>query len=861
MTQNNTEQTNKRLSLSVNVWLLLACALVFALLDLMIYSGSLAAGPLLDEQYFIGRFLQEKSQAANLFNFCTGWHGFTRGDSSGPLAALGHMFFLKNIILLRFCGMFLHWVNSLLIVALVSHSGKNAARLTLSVIAGLIFLVYPLAAETVFYLASPTYSLSTCFFLASFLFFLESRERTSVPLLGLSSLLFIFSVLIDRSSWITSFVFLSYEIIQMILRHKPASADSKPFSQEDDAVDKLLEFESARAQDKADEEKSKDTPASDSPESTESAKHPVFDGLVPVVPFVLIGCIVPLGALPTMGTETLSKDLTVNFQDWFKAAQVLFLPVNWNHHTGTSRYYTFLVALYIFPVLSLLAVLFKHKHLRFNMGWLLVWILVTLVPHLHVYTHSDSFAGCRWFYHCLVPLSLILATAFVSPYILISSWQKNFLVKFLAFAASGIPLLLYLFYVGNISYRDILHYRSGARQTKVFQTSLKNLAERESSNFVLVRNLPDIVSVHPMVSLFNLSIFDGQTALMSAPDVSGGKLKKLLNDDKAKLKTVTTHFEPDYKALVACDMMKTPPEGRLQGALFLEALTPPASYWKTGTYDNQNNEFTFYSNNSFRPTINFQSNIFGISTDFIYVDAQINAPKSQENLTVDMGWITTWCKDLETRDRFMKVKAFVNDEQYHRYYFPTDSTGWSTNGYIKQLTFSFPSSAKVKIKELGCIQVADLKPQLQIKSVENNPVVPGNSDILPKYNTDYCYEYPVRHLNSLPDLGLCRLDDKEIELEFDASNVKGAQKIGLEYTLCEAGKKFQPHEVDTYHQKLTGKKIVNDTKGSIKIGPEELAKPGFYAFRLFAENGSGQTVGVASDTIFCLSQVQKGAKK
>lgn len=848
MSEANSENPKNVLPVSVRVWVLLACAILFAVLNLIVFAGSLSAGPLLDEQCFIGRFAQDKSQVENIFSFVSTWHGFVKGDSAGPVSAFLHLMFLKNVSFLRFCGLFVHWINAILIVLLVSHAGATAARIFLSVAAGLIFLLYPLSAETVFYLAGPSYSLSTAFFLASFLIFLESREKSSAGLLALSSLLFVISLLFDRSSWITSFVFLSYEIVQIIVKHKPQT-DQKGSFEEEDAVDRLLELESSRSKQEQDQE----VEAKPAVKTEDTAKHPVFDGLVPVVPYVIIGCIVPLGALPTMGTDTMSRDLTVNWQDWLKAFQVLILPVNWNHHTGLSRYYTFLVCMYILPLLSLAAVLInkKHKHLRFNLSWLFVWILVTLVPHLHVYTHSEAFAGVRWFYHCLVPLSVILATAFISPYIFVSSLKnQGFMLKGLALAACGVPLTLYLFYIANLSFKDMHYYRSGARQTKIFQASLQNLAGREGSDFVLVRNLPDILSIHPMVSLFNMAVFDGQSALLSAPDVSGGKLKKLLLDDRSKIKTVTTHFEPDYKALVVCDMMKTEPSTPIKGALFLEALTPPASYWKTGTYDYQTNEFTFYSNNEFRPTVNFQSNLFGISTDFVYIDAQISAPKTTSDLTVDMGWITTWCKDLEPRDRFMKVKALVNDDKYHRYYFPTDSTGWTTNGYMKQLTFSFPSSSKVKVKEFGCTQAADLKPQLEIAAKQS-------TDNLP-YSTEYCYLFSSR-----PELGLCMLNEKnsEVHLDFDASNIKNVQKVGLEYTLCRPGKKFQPHRVDTYFDQATGKKIVEGAKGKIMLSTKDLAKPGFYALRLFAQDNSEQPLGFASDTIYCLSEGQKGARK
>ncbi|MDX2105373.1 MAG: hypothetical protein SFY67_03135 [Candidatus Melainabacteria bacterium] len=852
-------QTNAEKSKgSLRLWILLLCTVLFAILDLVIYSGSLAAGPLLDEQYFIGRLAQDSSQAQSLIAFCLTFKGFVHGDTCGPLAGLLHLTLFKSLSTLRFFGLFFHWLNALLVVLIVSHGNETRQKDVFSLVCGLIFLLYPLAAETVFYMGSPGYFIGTACFLISFLCFLEARRKISAALLGVASLYFALAILLDRSIWISSFVFLTYELMQIFFKHQEKMLASSPLNsvsnidQEDDAVDRLLELESQRVEGKVDTELTQPENRAKQ-ENESSAVHPLFDGLLPVLPFVIIGCVIPLGALPSTGNETFSKELTVNWQDWLKAFQVLFLPVNWNHFTGTSRYYTFLSCVYAVPLLSLVPVLLRHKHLRINFGWLLIWILVTLVPHLHAYTHSSTFGGVRWFYHCLAPLSVVLGLAFVSPYLLVREFlpQKRFL-KVLASLASGVLLIVYLFYISGLSFKDVHNYRSGSRQTRVFQDSIKNLAEREKTDYVLVRNVPDIVSIHPTVSLFALSVYDGKTATMKAPDVSGGKLKKLLNYNLEKYKAITCHFEPDYKGIVSCDMMKTSYENSLKGIFFLEALTPPLKYWRTATYDQPSNEFTLFSNNEFRPTVSFQtSTISNVNTDYIYIDARITAPKSSLGQAIDMGYTTSWCNDLEPRDRYMKLKAIMNDDQFHRYYFPTDSTGWLSNGYIKQLTFSFPAAAKVTIKDLGTTRAPDLKPELEIESA-------NNSAQIPEFTDPYCHKY-----SPMNELGLSYLDSKNsaIKLKFDASKIKDAKKVGLEYTLCQPGKHFNPHFVDVYDPLSTGKKMIDATSGSIEFSLQDIEKPGFYALRLFAENSSGQTIGLASDTVYCLSQVQKGAKK
>lgn len=857
ISMSQSETIKQKFRWSLRVWLILVSVILFAILNLIVYGGSMAAGPLLDEQYFIGRLLQDSSQAQSLISFCLGFKGFVYGDTSGPLAGLLHVTLLKSLGTLRFFGLLMHWLNAVLVVAVVSHGSETREKVFLGFICGLIFLLYPLTAETVFYMGGPTYTFSTACFLISFLFFLEARCKLSISLLGVSSLFFALCIMFDRSSWISSFVFLTYELMQMIFNHEKKAVNTQAstnLTEEDDAVDRLLELESARAQGKEEKSNTEVNPALE----TQTA-NPFFDGLLPVLPFVLIGCIVPLGALPNTGTETLSKEVMVNWQDWLKALQVLFLPVNWNHFTGTSRYYTFLCCLYAVPLLSLLGVIARYKHLRMNFGWLLLWILVTLVPHLHAYTHNVTFGGVRWFYHCLVPLSAVLALAFVSPYLLVRELlPKIRFFKVLAFIASGVLLVIYLIYISGLSFKDMHNFRSGARQTKVFQDSIKFLAEREKADYVLVRNVPDIVSVHPTVSLFSLGVYDGKTALMKAPEVSGGKLKKLLNEQLTKFKAITCHFEPDYKGIVSCDMMKTSPENTLRKAYFLEALTPPLKYWRTGTYDDATNEFTLFSNNEFRPSVSFQVNsVSNVNTDFVYLDARITAPKSSEGQAIDMGYTTAWCNDLETRDRYMKVKSIINDGQFHRYYFPTDTTAWLTNGYIKQLTFSFPACSKVTIKDLGTTQSSDLKPLLDMDSVQTLTLTQTKSQIK-EFSDPFC-----RKFEPMPDLGLYYLSENEkaINLTFDASKIKDAKKVGLEYTLCQPGKHFNPHLVDTYDPAATGKKIVDATSGSVEFSVTDLKKPGFYALRLFAENGSGETIGLASDTIYCLAQFQKGAKK
>lgn len=849
------ETVKKKFKWSLRVWLLLVSAILFAILSLVIYSGSMAAGPLLDEQYFIGRLAQDRSQADSLLSYCLTFKGLVHGDTAGPLAGLLHATMCKSLGTMRFFGILIHWINALLVSAIICHGNETREKNVFSFVCGLIFLVYPLATETVFYLGGPGYGLGTLCFLSAFFLFLEARRKLSPVLIGLSSVFFIIALMFDRSIWISSFVFLTYELMQMMFKHQQKlhsanqseTGSKSSFDQEEDAVDKLLELESARAQGKVDAA----VPKRESEEQSDVA-HPLFDGLLPALPYVIIGCIIPLGALPSTGTETFSKEVTVNWQDWLKAFQVLFLPVNWNHFTGTSRYYTFLGCVCALPLLSLIAVVANHKHLRMNFAWLILWILVTLVPHLHAYTHSVAFGGVRWFYHCLAPLSAVLGLAFVSPYILARELlpQKRF-VKVLATLVCGGLLLVYVFYICGLSFKDVHIYRSGSRQIKVFQESLKNLAEREKADYVLIRNLPDIVSIHPTVSLFNLSVFDGKTAQMRAPDVSGGKLKKLLNDNLEKYKAISCHFEPDYKGIVSCDMMKTSFENTFRQAFFLEALTPPLKYWRTGNYDPVSNEFTLFSNNEFRPTVSFQSNcISNVNNDYVYIDARITAPQSSMGQPVDMNYTTTWCNDLETRDRYMKQRAFINDDQFHRYYFPTDTTGWLTNGYIKQLTFSFPAAAKVTIKDLGTTRAPDQKPDLNIEFA-------CDASQIPEYIDPFC-----RKFAPMPELGLCYIDGQNaIKLAFDASKIKGAKKVGLEYTLCPPGKHFNPHQVDGYAPLATGKKIQDSTSGSIEFSIKDIVKPGFYALRLFAENGSGETVGLASDTVYCLAHFQKGAKK
>lgn len=268
-------------------------------------------------------------------------------------------------------------------------------------------------------------------------------------------------------------------------------------------------------------------------------------------------------------------------------------------------------------------------------------------------------------------------------------------------------------------------------------------------------------------------------------------------------------------------------------------VIPPIYLLSSTSFDESSNLIKLFSNTKVGPVLTISANGFDpLGPDFIYLDAKIDTPQtSQEN--IELVWNTTWGKDLERRDRISFAKASTNDKKFNRYYFPVRSTAWSTNGKIQKLSFLFPQSANVLIKEIGQIEAKDRIPTLSLA----NP-----TDVKSKhFFSSGLYSYP--NSNSL---GLQTIfgKDKDLVFDYDATSIVGATKV-----ICEIGslnKFFKNPNGTTLGEDNLKILHVNNLEGKIIVKSKLLSKNGIYSFRIFATDDNEKIVANSSDAVCCL---------
>ncbi|MCA9817401.1 MAG: hypothetical protein KC652_19975 [Cyanobacteria bacterium HKST-UBA01] len=823
--------------------------LVALVLLLIIYARTLGAPPLLDEAWIL-TWLKESSGSKDLLSVTPlQWQGPIYSDtwsyvSSGVLSLFAGLSGYKTTPI-RILNLLIHFINVILVFqvfrkALVPAKllplGDNVHWLALAI--ALMFAVYPLTCEAVFWLGGLAYSLGLAFLLGSFCLYLTAREERSWVKIGLGCSLYLLALFCDSSLWAASFALVSLELARDFLGEKrsenPAISKAKIEAVEDmeDAVEMLLSAEKDGQVEKS--------AASNLPKKEES----VFDTLLPVLPFLALGALVPIGSLPTYGTETLAKELVIQPADWLTAAKVFWFPVNQSINDGYNKLYSWLYIIYGIGLAAVPIAFFFSRAFRQNFAFLFVWLLMATVPHLHQSISNDTMVGARWFYHATLPICGLAVLYFLASAYAANSFEKskNLYVKIpVAIVCFALSLALVIFSFGRSS-KQLKAYLSATNVTQKITSSVFTVCSKANQNFVIVRNIPFYSTVSGITTPFNLILMDSSTQLIKAPKLVGGKIKDRLKE--GKLKDQTMHWEHDLLSIIPIDLGVAGDADKpfMDAAEIVNRLIPPINYWKTAKYDEANNIFELFSNWDAGPVLTVSANGFDpLGPDFVYIDARIDVPKIDQNAEVELSWLTTWGKELERRDRLTQSSAITNDGNFHRYYFPVRSAAWTTNGVIQQLSFGFPKGASVKIREIGAVEAPE-----RIPAFTHTDSGSGEQNSTRSMLAG-CIDYPN---NSEFGLSLITGADKTLKFSYDASSVKDAVKATCEVSKPNCffenpnGYKYSKNKLKVFH--------LESLKGEMSVKVKELKEPGIYSFRVFAVDNNGNQLANASDEIICL---------
>ena len=811
-----------------------------------LYKISMPAPPFLDERYILSWL---KNVNGNVISQSVlSWKGLEIGDTFGILSS-SCLSLLASISKdptssIRTFSFVLHFINSILVYLVMDRTINSGTAFVfvskvkwLSAMVAICFALYPIATEAVFYLGGIAYVLGTFFLLLSFLFYFHGKTTRKWIWIISGALLYLLALLSDSSLWSAGFILVGYELSASFIGTslKNVRIDQAAIERTEDiedAVEKLLDAE--RNPDKSSDD-------SNTKDSAGASEENVFDTLLPALPYLALGAMLPLGSLPKYGTETFSSTMVITPMDWILAFKAFWLPINQSITDGYNPQYSLLYVLYGLALLTLPLAVWRSRKFRQHAVFLIAWLLMALVPHLHHRILNDTMEGARWFYHATIPVSA-LAILLFSSINFATTLDDNKRMRAMRWAASLFTIILVVIFSVFLFLKtrnQLRFYHTASTLADNLKYAVGAVSSRQNIDFMLVRNIPFNATIAKLTSPFDLIMLDGKTQLIMAPHMVGGKLKDLFKAGKLKNHSFWEHHK---KALFPLEfgIFEDELNGPMKADQLDQILVPPASYQPNVSYDREKQLISIFSNQAASPVISMQTPGFDpTGHDFICLKAKIDIPAREADELIEMNWYTTWGKDLERRDRIAESPAITNDGKFHKYYFPIRSTAWGANNRIEKLSFSFPKTASVLIEEIGQVDAAERIPQLTL----DKPVQKLNRA---SYSRGF-YNYPTNK-----DLGLYVVfgEDEVLTFDYDASKMVGAHKVICE--ISQPNKTFEnPNGYSLSKNKL---KILHlaSLKGKMTVKSKDLKDDGIYSFRIFACDQNENPILNASDEICCL---------
>ena len=834
------------------------------LVSFLLFKDAIKAPPLIDEYYILSWLKQCFSGESIIAQNYSGWHGAELGDTFSFVSGsvLGYLSNLSGFTAstIRTFSVIIHILNVVLVYKLIDYAlcpqpaffFRDKIKWT-ALMTAFCFSIYPVIAEPIFWIGGIAYSIGLSLLLLSFLFYFRAKKSKSWKYILAGAFLYLLALFTDTSVWSAGFTLVGLELSKNFIGPK---SDKEIFDENtieqtedlEDAVEKLLELEKEESGKENEAETNKDNINSSNSQKSnktdeEKEEEDVFDTVLPTLPYLALGAIIPLGRLPKTGSETLASDMIIQASDWINAFKAFVFPINESITLNYNTQYSFLYILYGIALVAVPFALLKSRVYRQHLVFLAIWLIMALVPHLHHAITNDTMSGCRWFYHASVPICALIVLYFSSMSFIKADSEKggSFLFKSASTLFSCLTTAVLLFFLFKFTQAQLRSYTGVSEMAQKLRFSVNAVSAKSNIDDVIVRNVPFKAAITNTISPFNLILFDGKTQLIKAPYMVDSSLKEKLKKDS--LKKSTFYFQHNYKSLYPIEygvIGKGEDKPPLNARAIEKRAIPPFKYSSSIKINESSDLVELFSNIDAGPVLTISSNGFDpLGEDFVYVDAKIVTPKVNPDDELTIVWYTTWGEKLELRDRISKARAITNDGKFHRYYFPVRSTAWATNGKIKKISFNFPKFASVEVREIGQLDAPDRIPSLALKDAQTKPELPSFSS--------GCYSFPDNQSDRLYSFFG---DDNVLKFTYDASSQPNAEKVICE--ISRPNKKFENPNGFKHSKNQLKLLHLKQLKGTMKVKVKDLKESGIYSFRVFATDANENPILNASDEIYCL---------
>jgi len=902
-----------KLPLSQHKSFTIGVSIVIAVLCLAAYAISCTSHALLDETYLLE--LMRARASNSIMTFLTAmidWPGPLPEDSWGFLGSsifsvLAHLSG-QSIASLRVVSIVFHALNAFLLFmvgrdALAPSSDRHTETSSyLAAGAAFIFSVYPLAPEAVSWLGGMAYEIGTSFWLLAFLLYMKGKRERDWTTLGLSWISFLLAVLSDNSLWSSGFIIVALELAKSFIGPHKYDETVEVASEDEvfeDAVDRMMEDslrghgyyiandgkpepiktpDQVSSEPTSTEHQSADTTSSisgpnnkvetEQTEPNKSTEPPIedsrtesadelFDTLTPTLPFIVLGVLISIRALPERGNEQLPGDMIAGFSDWGRVLKALFLPIN--ETTVQHASFASMVLLIAYAALAVVSIfaLAKNKQFRQNASFLFAWLIMIVVPHLHTALINSQFTGARLAYSAMVPTTALIALASFAPiYWLIKSEVKNDGApdtahqhdSFHRSPAVFISIFLVVLFIGaglSATISQNRAFKNAAEKIETIFQKSREIARGPNSSLTIIRDMPSDVALGEQISSTQTVMLYTQKPLMRAPQIPGGRLKDAFRD--GKYRDIALRWNADENKLSPIDLEQPLTSDIKFGAQEIKRRTKPGdSVYKTTDVSQEMETLVLSGSSSRQPCLVLDASGFSpLGDDFLYIDCQLETREQESEPQIKLLWLTK----LKTRyddDRRSFSKAIANDKKFHRYFMPIRSTAWSTNGTIDELTLLFPPSSKVLIKEIGTASPEDRLPTLTFRGKSRASETAEEPRKEPVF-AGLTYDYPM-----LPNLGLVSFDRKAevLNLRYDSSNIRESHDCVAE--ISRVNRFFDLPNADDFAAKSLKTVHLDKSAGDIKLADKDFKVDGIYSIRIFAVDKDGKLLANSSDAINCL---------
>lgn len=664
---------------------------VLVLIAFLIYLPTLAAKPLYDEWYLFA-WLKHVLKVGNCFNWAfLSFVGFDPRDGYLPLGVLSLITQLSG----HFLSVAVHAMNSVLVflTALNLNNGSEAnsnlahsniastataankdsiapncqihpGHLTVAALAGLMMAVSPLAPEAVSWAGGFPQELATTMVMGAFM--LRSKLLAAIVLTALAP-------------------FFSVRVVPLLLIAGTASLMRRRGKSRNALIFAAATLISSAI-------------------------------AVTVYNAEASSCALP-PKLAALKVPQLNKEESDLFEGSPAAnAVAMMLPVNKSINNNYNKLfrplYTMLPIIGVLSLAALITPWFRNRFLPtlllFSLGSI-CGAFLSGGTNLAV-IDRQNFYGCRWFYPLLPIWTYLSALALACPFFIVGN-KKIAAINWLDTTVRLTATLILTFVVGTFliprTYTQIASLRSNSKLWTTVQESIQISAAKAAGPYVLVRDLPESLSVAPILSPFDPLLIDGTSKLSRASFVSSGRLIDSLR--KGEERNICLAFDKNLGGLVQCEFeASTAPFGpELKATAIADHLAPPLAFYNGAIkLDAAQENLLLESNSKAGPACRITSDgLSPISHDFLCVEAKIDTPQVNPG-PMELHWVTNRKPDWEPRERRVLVDAIVGDGQYHRYYFPLRSTNFALNGFPTYLMIGFPGGSRVALRSIALVDEA-----------------------------------------------------------------------------------------------------------------------------------------------------------